>query len=97
MRGLGLPGWPFGVTVPTSMKPKPIAPRPSMQRPFLSSPAARPMRFGNFRPATLTGSLTRECAHRHCKGVFWKRAIASSVSSWAASGSRPNRKGRVRA
>ena len=29
------------------MLPKPIAPNASMQRPFLSSPAARPMRFGN--------------------------------------------------
>ena len=50
MRGLGLPGCALGVTVPTSMKPKPIAPRPSMQRPFLSSPAARPMRLGKRQP-----------------------------------------------
>ena len=49
MRGFGLPGCAFGVTVPTSMKPKPIAPRPSMQRPFLSRPAARPTRFGKLQ------------------------------------------------
>ena len=46
MRGFGLPGCASGVTVPTSTLPKPIAPKASMQRPFLSSPAARPMRFG---------------------------------------------------
>ena len=40
---LGLPGCASGVTVPTSTKPKPIAPKASMQRPFLSSPAARPI------------------------------------------------------
>ena len=41
MRGLGLPGCPLGVTVPTSTKPNPMAARPSMQRAFLSRPAAR--------------------------------------------------------
>ena len=45
-RGFGLPGWGSGVTVPISMKPKPSAASPSMQSPFLSSPAARPTGFG---------------------------------------------------
>ncbi len=58
MRGLGLPGCGLGVTVPTSMKPKPIAPSASMQRAFLSSPAARPTRFGNRSPASSIGSST---------------------------------------
>ena len=34
-----------------------------MQRPFLSRPAARPMRFGKRSPATVTGSRTRACCH----------------------------------
>jgi len=59
MRGLGLPGWAFGVTVPTSTKPKPMAEKASMQRAFLSSPAARPTRLGKVRPASSTGSSTR--------------------------------------
>ena len=71
MRGLGLPGWPTGVTVPTSMKPKPIAPRPSMQRPFLSSPAARPTRLGKRSPATTTGVIdTRLLPQRLCGRVL---------------------------
>ena len=55
MRGFGLPGCASGVTVPTSTLPKPSAPKASMQRPFLSSPAARPMRLGKRRPASVTG------------------------------------------
>jgi DNA topoisomerase-3 len=40
-------------------KPKPKAPSASMQRAFLSRPAARPTRFGKRRPATVTGSSMR--------------------------------------
>ena len=95
MRGFGLPGCASGVTVPTSMKPKPSAASPSMQRPFLSSPAARPTRFGKVRPASVTGSAMRRCAQAHCSGVFCKRASEPSVSSCACSGSRPKRNGRA--
>ena len=42
MRGRGLPGCARGVTVPTSMKPKPSAASPSMHAPSLSRPAASP-------------------------------------------------------
>ena len=95
MRGLGLPGCASGVTVPTSTKPKPIAPKASMQRPFLSSPAARPMRLGKARPAIDTGSFTRACSTRAISGVRWIAASAPRVRSCACSGSSPNRKGRA--
>ena len=61
MRGFGLPGCGLGVTVPTSTKPKPMAPKASMQRAFLSRPAARPTRFGKRRPASVTG-IVDACA-----------------------------------
>ncbi len=54
-RGLGLPGCGRGVTVPTSMLPKPSAARPSMQSPFLSRPAANPTGLGKSSPITRTG------------------------------------------
>jgi hypothetical protein len=95
IRGFGLPGCASGVTVPTSTLPKPIAPNASMQRPFLSSPAARPTRFGKTRPAMLTGSRTRCCSMQRASGVRWIFASAAIVRSWACSGSRPNRKGRA--
>ena len=48
-----------------------------MQRPFLSSPAARPMRFGKVRPAIVTGSSTRRCATAQTSGVRWIAASAA--------------------
>ena len=54
-RGLGLPSCANGVTVPTSIKPKPSFPKPSIASPFLSAPAARPIGFLNFSPITSTG------------------------------------------
>jgi hypothetical protein len=54
MRGRGLPGCGRGVIVPISRKPKPRRARPSIASPFLSSPAARPMRLGKRRPMTST-------------------------------------------
>ena len=96
MRGLGLPGWGLGVTVPTSTKPKPMAPKASMHRAFLSSPAAIPTRFGKRKPASSTGSSTRVWHQAHCNGVRCPLASMSMVRSCAASGSMPNRKERVR-
>jgi His/Glu/Gln/Arg/opine family amino acid ABC transporter permease subunit len=55
MRGRGLPGCARGVTVPTSMKPKPSAASPSMQAPSLSSPAARPTGLRKAMPITVRG------------------------------------------
>ena len=55
MRGRGLPGCARGVTVPTSMKPKPSAASPSMYAPFLSSPAASPTGLRKLRPMTVRG------------------------------------------
>ena len=72
MRGFGLPGCASGVTVPTSTLPKPIAPKASMQRPFLSSPAARPMRFGKAqageRHRIVDAALRRRCRPAACAG-----------------------------
>src|SRR6266513_1306024 len=55
MRGLGLPGWAFAVTVPISTKPKPSAAQAGIATPFLSKPAARPIGLGNVRPKTVFG------------------------------------------
>ncbi|MNE52022.1 hypothetical protein D3C80_1466780 [compost metagenome] len=97
MRGCGLPGWGLGVTVPTSTKPNPMAASASMQRAFLSRPAAMPTRLGNFSPASSIGSDTMVCDQAHCSGVPCPRASRFMVRSWAASASRQNRKGRARA
>ena len=51
-RGLSLPGWGRGVTVPTSTAPKPSAKSPTMASAFLSSPAATPTGLGKSSPAT---------------------------------------------
>ena len=56
IRGFGLPACGFGVTVPTSTKPKPSANSASICAPFLSSPAARPTGLGKLRFITLTGN-----------------------------------------
>src|SRR5699024_7195817 len=60
-RGVGLPGCAEAVTVPTSLKPKPIAPHESTAAAFLSNPAANPSGPGKVRPSTSrasTGSRT---------------------------------------
>ena len=95
MRGLGLPGWPLGVTVPTSTKPNPKALKASMHWAFLSSPAASPTRLGNVSPARVMGSSTLFCAYKHCKAVLCVLASIASVCSWATSASIENRKGRA--
>ncbi|MNY43827.1 hypothetical protein D3C86_1788100 [compost metagenome] len=52
MRGLSFPGCGIGVTVPTSIKPKPRLLNASTYSPFLSKPAAKPTGFLNFTPKT---------------------------------------------
>ena len=54
-RGLAFPSCANGVTVPTSMKPKPMAPKPSIASAFLSAPAAKPIGFLNSIPMTVLG------------------------------------------
>ena len=71
MRGLGLPGWALGVTVPTSTKPKPIAAKASMQRAFLSRPAARPTRFGKLQAC----ERDRIVDARRCIGAGQRRVL----------------------
>ena len=48
--GFEFPGWAKGVIVPTSIKPKPKAPKQSIKSPFLSSPAAMPSLFLKVSP-----------------------------------------------
>ncbi|PAV93508.1 hypothetical protein WR25_07179 [Diploscapter pachys] len=48
-RGLGLPVWGRGVSVPISTAPKPIANSPSTATPSLSRPAATPSGLANRR------------------------------------------------
>ncbi len=54
-RGFRLPDCGLGVTVPTSINPKPSAASASMYSPFLSKPAAKPIELGNFKPITSLG------------------------------------------
>ncbi len=76
-RGLGLPGCARGVTVPTSIKPKPSLSRPTKCSAFLSKPAAKPTGLGNFKPITSTGASKRGLAIKRLKP---KRAVASRLS-----------------
>ena len=76
----------LGVTVPTATKPKPIAASPSMQRAFLSSPAARPTRLGNFRPASCTGSRTRLPPWSRARAVPRGAASSAAVGGWGGAG-----------
>ncbi|CFP67683.1 Uncharacterised protein [Bordetella pertussis] len=62
MRGLGLPGWARGVTVPTSTKPKPRLPSASMWAPFLSRPAASPTGLRSDRPISVAGASGWACS-----------------------------------
>jgi hypothetical protein len=64
-RGLGFPICGLGVTVPTSIKPKPSFPRASIYSPFLSKPAARPMGFLKVKPSASIGWVcTLEKQHK---------------------------------
>src|SRR5215217_3431831 len=57
-RGVGLPGWGRGVTVPISTAEKPQANRPSTASASLSRPAARATGWAKRRPATSTASAS---------------------------------------
>ena len=54
-------------------------------------------RFGFRQACEAEIEVLRGCDTRHMSGVRCTRASAASVRSWAASGSRPKRKGRVSA
>ena len=55
-RGLGLPGWPCQVTVPSSAKPKPNKCQIPAAKPFLSNPAARPTGLAKRQPNRVCSS-----------------------------------------
>lgn len=56
-RFLSFPGWGFGVTVPTSIKPNPKEDNSLYNLASLSKPAARPTGFLNVNPKTSLSSL----------------------------------------
>ena len=98
MRGLGLPGWALRrdradldeaeAHRAQAVDAAAVLVQPGGQADAVRESAGRPASPGRRRGPATTGT---------CAGVFCSRAIASSVSSCAGSGSRPNRKGRVRA
>ena len=81
-RGRGLPGCGRGVTVPTSMKPKPSRASASMCSPFLSRPAARPTAVGERRgPSTRTGRRLPVRAQDSRRCAASSRAKVTAVSA----------------
>ena len=96
IRGLSLPACGRGVTVPTSIKPKPIWLNASMHSAFLSKPAAKPTGFLNSRPKKLTGLFATDCDHAALKGVLAKRLKLLRANSCAHSASRVNIKRRAK-
>ncbi|EXI74044.1 MAG: hypothetical protein AW07_02182 [Candidatus Accumulibacter sp. SK-11] len=87
IRGRGFPGCGRGVTVPTSMKPKPSAASASMCSPFLSRPAARPTGLGNSSPMSETGSGGTGLASRQLAPVARNRSTPAMPIPCATSGS----------
>ena len=96
MRGFGLPGCGRGVTVPTSMKPKPSAPSASMCAPFLSRPGGEADRVAESRGPS-PDAAGRPCGARpaerspmrpRARGCRSVSSCATSGSSWKSSGAR---------
>ncbi len=99
MRGLGLPGCAFGVTVPTSTKPKPMAPRPSMQRAFLSRPGGQAHAVGERQAGQRRPDRRREAQRkRSASGVFCsaRQRVAGSVRGRSRGPGRTGKAGRDR-
>ena len=96
MRGFGLPGCASGVTVPTSTKPKPIAPKRVDAAAVLVEPCGQADAVGKASgPRSSPGRRHARLRDSATSGVRWIRASAASVRSCACSGSSPNRKGRA--
>ncbi len=97
-RGCGLPSCATGVTVPTSMNPKPRQARPSMCFPSLSKPAARPTGLGKSRPIRCffkPGRSTQKSrrSSRRTGGIAAAVSSRKTVMRWAFSGEKRNRSG----
>ena len=86
MRGLSLPGCGLGVTVPTSIKPKPSAAIPFTQAAFLSKPAAKPTRLEKRHPNNSIGSSMGAGKKHFAKPLLPATPSKPSVRSWATSG-----------
>jgi len=95
MRGRGLPGCARGVTVPTSIKPKPSAPSASIYAPSLSRPAASPTGLGNFTPITVRGRGATRPPMQPERPIACARLSWFSVKWCASSGSIENSSGRA--
>ncbi len=91
-RGLSLPLWGLGVTVPTSIKPNPMAPNASMHSPSLSRPAANPTGLAKESPMTVTGRFGKFWRKKQSSGVPRRRGKYFIERSWACSGLSLNRK-----
>jgi len=96
-RGRGLPACGRGVTVPTSMKPKPSCARASMCSAFLSRPAASPTGLGNSSPMARTGDDGTFGASSRSRCDARAASASPSVSRCAVSGSSANSSGRASA
>ena len=92
-RGRGLPGCGSGVTVPTSVKPKPSESAASTASPFLSKPAARPIGLGKSRP----NAFTARRGSSDFGAPSGSRASAPIAIPCAVSGSRRSISGRAAA
>lgn len=91
-RGLSLPGWGRGVSVPTSTKPNPTWPKALTVSASLSIPAARPTLLGNFMPRISTGSEGTPPIRRGRTRILSAMRNPNSVRLWAVSGFNWNNK-----
>ena len=98
MRGVGLPGWPCAVTVPTSAKPKPSAGHAGAATARLSKPAASPTGFGKRSPMRVCSSRPPPSGGRARRPSSGAATLSDpSESSWMRSGSMRKRRGRTTA
>lgn len=85
-----MPSWGRGVTVPTSMKPKPKRISGAMATAFLSNPAARPIGLVNARPNACVASTGSSCSGPRPAGPNRR---PHNARLWAVSGSIRRNKG----
>ena len=99
-RGRGLPACGFGVTVPTSTKPKPSRSNESGTSALLSKPAAMPIGLEKFKPKARIANFASSGRGRiggSSRKPWIARRCASSGSSQRNSGSEKASKARITA